>query len=800
MMSIRPAPSIAVLVILLLAMLPQTLFAQHRVSYTKAVPSTQEIKTAQLSDFNNLEGIDDLLEDYEWSQAQNQESASESEDTSPGSSESDIKVDVDVEGWPPAESDIGETTNINENNTPDSFEDELPTPVSVSTDDDSEMSIISMDNPALSPPQPDDSALLRDIIEKLVDNPQLFSDAISDPAELQKIDLDAEILTQIGLPPEMWEKTVGDIFYSQGVGVSDEDIVQGLILDINASKKNSEEEAPEAVEEVEIIDEGVKLPELRPNDPFTMRHRHPNLHKKYYKSDNRHIPPAYYEHEYVRLLYDAIGKNDLNTVRAILKYFRDYDVVNEKGDTPLIFATMVDNMFAVRSLLFRGATVDYQNRDGNTALHVAIFKLNQANVETLLQFNADVGAANASGITPLMLAAERDRSGVLLKKMLDNGGKESVNKLRNDNNSALHLAVQANNVKALQLLLQYGAHVDIKNSQGNTPLHIAAAKGYRQSALYLLQSGADSYAVNAKGNTPMDLARYYRHAALVRAIDAVRVRQKFSEANVFKRREQFIPQERYVDSQQREDIAIINDEVSGSISDGVVPAYPQMPASPAKEKRTVSPVLKDKTMAVEDKSPERSVYRPEWDNYKEDISPSEPTRMEKEPVVEENTQPAVIPEMVAPIPVKKPDNMPVRANGIPPAFDDIEEDVPETQSLNAKSDSEASSQEETDSSGDKTNDFPDLPVDDSGFDNDFKNFDIDDDPFADDIPSFNDDDIPPSGGIDLPDMDREAQEMFDNLPQPQESAEDTSSDNKAKENTPAKETLPELSLEQLVGE
>lgn len=82
----------------------------------------------------------------------------------------------------------------------------------------------------------------------------------------------------------------------------------------------------------------------------------------------------------------------------------------------------------------------------------------------------------------------------------------------------LHAAVQSKNRKALEMctvLIDYGAEIDPKDSEGNTPLHFAVNRVSRQglpSSVYrgiidlLLANGANVSSVNRVGATPLHLA------------------------------------------------------------------------------------------------------------------------------------------------------------------------------------------------------------------------------------------------------------------------------------------------------
>ena len=57
--------------------------------------------------------------------------------------------------------------------------------------------------------------------------------------------------------------------------------------------------------------------------------------------------------------------------------------------------------------------------------------------------------------------------------------------------AALHLVAQSGNVPSIQLLLDHGVTVDIRNSEGETLLHEAAFAAHPEAIKTLLDAGAD---------------------------------------------------------------------------------------------------------------------------------------------------------------------------------------------------------------------------------------------------------------------------------------------------------------------
>ncbi|CEJ87492.1 hypothetical protein VHEMI04432 [[Torrubiella] hemipterigena] len=70
-------------------------------------------------------------------------------------------------------------------------------------------------------------------------------------------------------------------------------------------------------------------------------------------------------------------------------------------------------------------------------------------------------------------------------------------------NKALILAAEAGSPVAVQILLEEGADVDYKDTEGSTALHWAVAEGHVETSRVLLSNGADPSSEDNYNNTPM---------------------------------------------------------------------------------------------------------------------------------------------------------------------------------------------------------------------------------------------------------------------------------------------------------
>jgi ankyrin repeat protein len=184
-----------------------------------------------------------------------------------------------------------------------------------------------------------------------------------------------------------------------------------------------------------------------------------------------------------------------------------------------------DDQKALGLFYAAGFDVNAVNTAGKTALLVAAERGKIGLVKQLLEHKANPNIAGSDGVTPLILAAQNDQPDIV-KILLQNraepdtedhngwtalstaayhGSTKCVQILadasKTDLSRGLLFATLADHKDVVKVLLDYGAEVDSRSSDGRTPLILAAGKGNKELVSMLLQAGADPTLTDQSGAT-----------------------------------------------------------------------------------------------------------------------------------------------------------------------------------------------------------------------------------------------------------------------------------------------------------
>ena len=161
--------------------------------------------------------------------------------------------------------------------------------------------------------------------------------------------------------------------------------------------------------------------------------------------------------------------NDLSTVRSLVSKGVNPNSLDAKGELMLNLAIKDNSEDVIAYLVANKETdVDISNKFGETPLMIASIEGNLPLAKTLIQQrNAQI---NHIGWTPLHYACARGHLTVA-QYLIANGA--IIDSLSPGNTTPLMMAVQSGNEALVKLLLDKGADIQARNSQGLTAIDIA---------------------------------------------------------------------------------------------------------------------------------------------------------------------------------------------------------------------------------------------------------------------------------------------------------------------------------------
>lgn len=201
----------------------------------------------------------------------------------------------------------------------------------------------------------------------------------------------------------------------------------------------------------------------------------------------------------------------------------------------LMKAVMAGDMAAIDAALLKKPNLDWQASDGMTSLHIAARDDRPDIIEKLAKLGANIRLKDNSQRTPLGLAGELGRVGAgaallaaganpqddpaenamhlatenkhpdFVKMMID--AKFDVNFMPTASPAPLMLAAANNDVPQMEMLLDAGAKINLRDFRNSTALHRTAWAENTLAATFLMARGADETLTDIHGITPVMLAQ-----------------------------------------------------------------------------------------------------------------------------------------------------------------------------------------------------------------------------------------------------------------------------------------------------
>ena len=206
------------------------------------------------------------------------------------------------------------------------------------------------------------------------------------------------------------------------------------------------------------------------------------------------------------VLYRAAFRGHEAVVQLLIRRGADVNAKGWANSTVLHGASLGGNEDLMRLLLNQGAEQHVNSRSilsHTTPLYCAVDSGSHKVARLLLDHHADVNMQQRiTGYTSLHCACENDATISMIELLLEYGAKVDVSNA--EGKTALHLAAVHARTSTVNLLLDHGAKVNATTKDGNTALHLAARIPKTATIETLLDHGADVRIINSEGQTALD--------------------------------------------------------------------------------------------------------------------------------------------------------------------------------------------------------------------------------------------------------------------------------------------------------
>ncbi len=169
---------------------------------------------------------------------------------------------------------------------------------------------------------------------------------------------------------------------------------------------------------------------------------------------------------------NAAIKGDASKIKELIGLGAGVNSADETGWSPFKYACGQGHVDATLAMI---PVADVNNKDGRWApLHVALEHSKPDIVSILIKNKAHVDEPDETGETPLHIACRKD-SLVCVSRLFHQGG-ANVNAKNKLGDTCLHYCARTNQCEIASFLLENGADLKIKNSDGLDPFTIAKTK------------------------------------------------------------------------------------------------------------------------------------------------------------------------------------------------------------------------------------------------------------------------------------------------------------------------------------
>jgi ankyrin repeat protein len=196
-------------------------------------------------------------------------------------------------------------------------------------------------------------------------------------------------------------------------------------------------------------------------------------------------------------LYEAVNSFDAAAVGSLIEEGADPNSIYITGYTPLMRAVEIRQLEIVRQLLKSGADPNLRDRNARSTAEIAIEADSAEIVEALLKGGADFNVRDAYGSSMVLRTVESGSESMY--EIVAAFGRHGVNmNVGTASQTPLYYAVEQNDIRMVQLLLEAGADPSLATESGGLPL--VSALSNPETLDLLLKAGADPNGVDRDSN------------------------------------------------------------------------------------------------------------------------------------------------------------------------------------------------------------------------------------------------------------------------------------------------------------
>lgn len=213
------------------------------------------------------------------------------------------------------------------------------------------------------------------------------------------------------------------------------------------------------------------------------------------------------DNENSRPIHNAAAGGYIDIVDLLLSYGADLNIQDNNGYSPLMWATMRGHTELVKFFLSKGANIFLKDNYTRPAFHMALWNRNIEITKLFIEHGFNIDSVWSQSFRPIDWAIFR-KDLPMVEMLIDEGANIHSKNTRGE--TYLHCAVFHNEIDIAELLIKSGIDVNSTKKGNLTPLHIAAIANYTdmtEMVNLLINYGAELDARSSDGGTPIHYAR-----------------------------------------------------------------------------------------------------------------------------------------------------------------------------------------------------------------------------------------------------------------------------------------------------